>query len=100
MLSTLSDETTAEPNRAVTIRAVAILLFVTWVGVNATWGLLSPGHTLVSAWLESVFSLGLWITLCVSLLLVGVITATWQRASGLGTVALLLVPCSEKHLVL
>ena len=91
MLSTLSDETTAEPNRAVTIRAVAILLFVTWVGVNATWGLLSPGRTLVSAWLESVFSLGLWITLCVSLLLVAVITATWQRASGLGTVALLLV---------
>ncbi len=67
------------------------LLAVTWLGVNAVWGLLGPRDTFVSVWLRAFLPLNQWVFLSLALLFVATVAAGWRRHSGLVTVASLLL---------
>lgn len=72
------------------IALAAILLVVTWLGVNAVWGLTSDEDTLVSGWLRSVAALDVWLG---GALLVLAATAIWsagvRKAATVGLAAML-----------
>lgn len=55
------------------------LLALTWLGVNASWGLTDPGDTLVSAWLRTIRPVEEWL-LAVTVILAGAtVLAARQR---------------------
>ncbi|NIR46970.1 CPBP family intramembrane metalloprotease [candidate division KSB1 bacterium] len=69
--------------------AIGVLL-VTWLGVNAVWGLTSPEDTLISAWEKQLASRPIWIgATSVLLLTFGVFAAVGRKQAILVFIAVL-----------
>jgi len=56
----LNQDATSSETKPRLVR-VALLLLVTWVGINAVWGVTSARDTLVSSWLDGVLPLDVWV---------------------------------------
>lgn len=72
------------------LAAVAGLLFATWVGINAVWGLTSARDTLVSSWLRGVLPLDVWVWAVAGLLLAAVVFSFAYRSVGLAALVVML----------
>ena len=70
---------------------IGVLLVATWLGVNATWGLTSPRHTLVSGLERQLAPLAAWAAGSAFVLVVVVLLAARRRGRGVVAISSMLL---------